>query len=352
LWAANTGESTVSKIDTVTIEEVGRYKTHWEWGSPSRTSVGLGADVAVGNRTGSVVKVYAELEDCVDTNGVPGIQTSSGKDDVLEWGQDDCVAWIAQAPRNMLRPVQWSPGTQDEASCQYLDQNVWTVAANAGHNGSVLVIVLDGETGESLHEVPIPELQIGYYGPYGAAFDTEGDFWFVDSGNDGPAQELVRVRGDDLSYDVWKTPDGYHPYGFTVDSHGRPWMAGWIGGILRFDPDTETFAVNPDYNGIGMQDDGNGHMWVVHYPYSLSAAISFDLETLEVDKIIEDSRFGSGRGLSFDVDGDFWVVGTSTAVQVDPETGHMDVYDGLDGAYTYSDMTGWALANVTDPPEG
>lgn len=32
------------------------------------------------------------------------------------------------------------------------------------------------------------------FGPYGAAFDTEGNFWFVDSGNDGPTQELGVVQ--------------------------------------------------------------------------------------------------------------------------------------------------------------
>jgi hypothetical protein len=68
LWAANTGESTVSKIDTRTITEEGRYRTHLEWGSPSRTSVGLGADVAVGNRTGSVVKIWADPADCAERN--------------------------------------------------------------------------------------------------------------------------------------------------------------------------------------------------------------------------------------------------------------------------------------------
>lgn len=352
LWAANTGESTVTKINTSTIEEVGRYKTHADWGSPSRTSVGLGADVAVGNRNGSVVKIWADEADCIDQNGIPGIQTSTGADDVYEYGQDDCLAWFTEVPRTMLRPVQWSPGNLDENSCEYLDQNVWTVASNAGQYGSVLVVILDGETGEIEHEVPVKEMSVGTYGPYGAGFDTNGDFWFVDSGNDGPEQELVRVRSDDLSYDIWDTPEGYHPYGFTVDSNGRPWMAGWHGGILRFDPDSETFAVNPDYNGIGMQDDGKGTMWVVHYPYSLAAVIGFDTETLEVNKIIENPKFISGRGLSFDFDGSAWIVGSTRAVQLDVQTEAIDVYDGLKSAYTYSDMTGWALKNVTEPPEG
>ncbi|MFO7563414.1 MAG: hypothetical protein R6X02_12285 [Enhygromyxa sp.] len=35
--------------------------------------------------------------------------------------------------------------------------------------------------------------------------------------------------------------------------------------------------------------------------------------------------------------------------KVDPETGEYWVYGGLVGAYTYSDMTGYALSNAGKP---
>src|SRR5688572_1625164 len=52
IWIANSSEGTVSKIDTVSLVEVGRYRTHPDFGDPSRTSVSLNGDVAVANRNG------------------------------------------------------------------------------------------------------------------------------------------------------------------------------------------------------------------------------------------------------------------------------------------------------------
>lgn len=70
LWAANSGQGTISKIDTQTLTELGRYLTSADGkGSPSRTSVSLTGDVAVANRNGGVTKVYASIDDCVDRDG-------------------------------------------------------------------------------------------------------------------------------------------------------------------------------------------------------------------------------------------------------------------------------------------
>ena len=100
IWIANTGEGTVSKIDTQTLEEVGRFQTRPDtFGSPSRTSVSRAGNVAVANRHGGVVKIYADHADCADTNGQAGIQTSTDATP-LPWGQDECIAWFG---RNGLR---------------------------------------------------------------------------------------------------------------------------------------------------------------------------------------------------------------------------------------------------------
>ena len=53
LWAANSDQGTISKIDTKTVTEVGRYIVRPDSaGSPSRTSVSLSGNVAVANRSG------------------------------------------------------------------------------------------------------------------------------------------------------------------------------------------------------------------------------------------------------------------------------------------------------------
>jgi hypothetical protein len=61
------------------------------------------------------------------------------------------------------------------------------------------------------------------------------------------------------------------------------------------------------------------------------------------------------RGISVDIDGYVWGVELSgtKAFRVDPVTFEYELYDGLVGAYTYSDMSGGQLSNVTcNPPAG
>ena len=90
IWVANAPESTISKINTRTMQEVGRYLTRADSdGNPSRTSVNLSGDVAVANRNGGVAKFYAQSEHCEDKNGDGSIQTSTGKDNVLAWDEEE-----------------------------------------------------------------------------------------------------------------------------------------------------------------------------------------------------------------------------------------------------------------------
>jgi streptogramin lyase len=351
IWVANSAQGTISKINTETLIEEGRYIVRPDSaGNPSRTSVSLSADVAVANRYGGITKVYARTADCQDTNGTPGIQTSTGAADVLAWGVEECVAWYAPMAYTTQRPLAWSKGNFNQATCLYEDQKVWTAAAQAGVGGSIVVTLLNGDTGLVEQEVPIPEVPIGGFGPYGAATDAEDNFWFVDSGNDGPVQELVRVRADDYSYKIWLTPS-ISPYGFTVDSKGRPWVAGYAGGVARFDPVTETFDLQPAYSGLGIQEDAQGRMWMAVYPWvDPNSVVAIDRDTMAVIKTVNIAGSSLLKGISIDFFGKVWAVDQgSSAFRIDPESGLFDVYSGLTGPYTYSDMTGWGLANVNNP---
>lgn len=349
IWVANSSQNAVSKINTQTMIEEGRYLVHPGNGNPSRTTVSLSGDVAIANRNGGITKVYANPDDCNEaTNGMAGLQTSIDAN-FLPWGQDDCVAWHTPMAYTTQRPVAWSPGTFNPATCGYEGQMVWTASAQANVSGSVVVTVLDGETGAVDSEVPIPEIAIGYFGPYGAAFDTNGDFWFVDSGNDGATQELVRVDAVTLDYDIWMTP-AINPYGFTVDTQGRPWIAGYAGGIARFDPVTETFDVNNSVTGLGIQEDANGIMWMAHYPWDTERVIAIDRDSMNVVNEINLPGASLAKGVSIDFYGYVWVVDQGTsAFRIDPVSESFDVFTGLVGPYTYSDMTGWGLSSVTNP---
>jgi streptogramin lyase len=114
--------------------------------------------------------------------------------------------------------------------------------------------------------------------------------------------------------------------------------------VARFSPETETWDVVPQVTGLGLQADGEGRVWVGSYPNTGVTAI--DVDTLEVVQVIPIAA-GVTKGVSIDFFGNVWVVSMGAdAYRVNPETLKVDIYNGLNDAYTYSDMTGWGLSNV------
>lgn len=350
IWVANSAEGTVSKLDTTTLTELGRYIVRPDSaGNPSRTSVNLSGDVAVANRAGDIVKIFAQTEDCADTNGTPGIQTSSGANDVLAWGEEECIAWYADLPYNAQRPVAWTAGTFDADACAWVDQAVWTTGANLSTAGSVHAMRLNGDTGALEIDLPVPELSVGSFGPYGGAVDAVGDFWFH-SRDAGLPHPLVHVDADGASYEIIDVPDPVAPYGITVDSNGRIWLAGYQGGLGRYDPMLGTWDTLDGFTGLGIQEDANGVMWMAIFPWdSLRGVHAFDVDTMtHLSTIDMSAEAPSSRGVSIDFDGYVWMVDqASSAWKIDPTFGTWERYDGLTGPYTYSDMTGWGLSLVT-----
>ena len=87
-------------------------------------------------------------------------------------------------------------------------------------------------------------------------------------------------------------------------------------------------------------------------PYTYRGVLGLDLETMEqVDQVDVPNGFNM-RGASFDFHGKLMVVGSTHAYRLDTSTKQVEAYEGLQTAYTYSDMTGWGLKNVTIPPQG
>ena len=346
IWIANSSQSTVSKINTVTLVEEGRYSTRATPGNPSRTSVALSGNVAVANRSGGVAKFYFDAENCPDTNGVPGIQTSTGANDVLPFGSDECLAWYADFAYSTQRPVAWSYGEFNEGSCTYENEKVWT----AGGLGNAEVLLLDGDTGVTEETVVIPNV-IGWAGLYGGAVDGLGNFWTVDHNWNGPST-LIRVDGSNFTYDEWETEVEVH-YGLTVDSNGRAWLCG-SGGASRFDPQTETWAHSPPINGGsalgGCMEDPDGILWNAAYPNAVLVGI--DTTTVQVVQMINIPSYV--HGVSIDFQGNLWGVEFSgdEAFRINKNTLQIDTVGGLVGAYTYSDMTGYALSAAGGVPSG
>jgi hypothetical protein len=333
IWIANSEENTISKIDTQTIVEEGRYRTHPGYGSPSRTSVSLSGDVGVANRSGGVAKFYAVEDSCQDQNGQPGIQTSTGKNDVLAWGEDDCRAWFTAMNYASQRPVAWAPGEWDASTCGYDDEKLWTSGANA----QVDVLLLDGDTGQIEDMVTIPEIDSGFYGIYGAASDGDGNFW----GSQLGIGHLVRVDREDLTYEVWPMPTS--GYGMTVDSEGYVWTCSY--DAARFDPNSETWQTNQVGGSGGCMADLEGTLWMSG---SNNGVVAVDTETLQVVDTVNLPDYV--HGVSIDFYGYVWGVSMNTdAYRIEPETKQIDTYSGLTYPYTYSDMTGFALHNAGSP---
>ncbi len=354
VFIANSQEGTVSKINTRTMEEEGRYLTRADGnGSPSRTSVSVdGKAVVVANRNVGLVKIWARSEFCA------GASTSSGKNDVKAWGTDDCVAWSTDFPdMTMQRPVAWTPG---QGPC-HLDQKIWTVTGTNGQSpgncgpGGVWIHRVDGETGVIEDTIKLEDDEfpctlavlpdgtgIGL-GIYGGAVDADGNFYTHGFDNG----KFARVDFDSLAVEIFSGGG----YGITVDTSGRPW---W-NGVSRFDYTTMTFE-NAGVSGGsgGIAEDLQGRMW---YANSSKGIGWVDVETMTPGDTVA-LPAGPGwtvKGVSVDIDGFIWAIrqDETVAYKVDPDTYAITSYNGLNGPYTYSDMTGGAIANVTcNPPEG
>jgi len=325
IWIANSSQNTISKINTETLVEEGRYYTRPDMqGSPSRTSVSLTGNVAVANRSGGLTKFYANHDDCNGGN------TSSGPNDVKAWGDEDCMAWHTPMAYQSQRPVAWTQGVFDKAACAIEDEKVWTSGSPDGN--SMEVVLVDGDTGIIEEIIPVPGVNAGFYGIYGAAVASAGNFW----GSQLGGGTLVHVNLQTFDLQTWPTPAG--GYGMTVDQDGYVWTCSFQAG--RFDPQTETWQqANVGGNG-GCMPDGGDILWLANNPL-----VGINRMTLAVEYSIPLPEYV--HGVSVDYQGYVWGVSmSSNAYRIDPATGNFDTVGGLIGPYTYSDMTGFALNNV------
>ncbi len=354
VFIANTNDATMSKINTRTLVEEGRYATGGI--SPSRTSVSIDAKaVVVANRGTGIAKYWAMPEFCdPNANGVAGLQTSKGKFNVLPFREDDCLAWYTEFPgKTVQRPVQWASGTFDPETCTYQNQKVWTVTGAMGFGptfcgaSGVWVHRLNGDTGVIEDEIHIPngEFPCGYsnegtdVGAYGGAVDADGNFWFHNQ-----FDSLARIDYDTLDYEIF--PLAGYAYGITVDTQGRVWFSG---GLNRFDYTTKEWKGSDALfeGGGGIAQDFQNRIWMA----GNNDVTWVNMETFAIGDTVTLPGEGQVKGVSVDMDGYIWAVLTGGhAHKIHPNTYARESYDGLNDPYTYSDMTGGALYNVNCKP--
>ncbi|RAL23641.1 hypothetical protein DL240_05635 [Lujinxingia litoralis] len=346
IWIANTGEGTISKVDSSTVQEIARYRTGPPNAlDPSRTSVDSFGDVYVGNRAGRGVTKIASGSECVDKNANGSIETSTGAGDIKDWGQDECVIWHRSLPDGGIiralaaqqegdRAVVWVGGW---------DSTIWK---------------LDGETGDVLLRTrsPVP--------PYGFALDQEGNLWIANLGNllgridtlqcldeTSCNQDACGNDGDDCVKQRINAPKS--GYGITVDFKQRVWLGG---NVMRYDPaqpqGQRWFAVEglPFVHGISADEQG------YIYGASLGQGIArMDADNPNDNTIIAGTAGQSVKGVAVDLEGKVWGINRqhNNAFVVEPGPGLHDgavseTLTGLVSPYTYSDMTGSQLRFATN----
>jgi len=334
IWIANSGEHTISKLDTITGVETGRYSA---CSNPSRTSVDLYGDVWAACRSdGGVAKIHVYEKNCIDKNNNGQIETSRdlNGDGVIQGnemyskGKDECVRFITYPGGSCQRAA----GVDSE---NYAWIGEW--------HGKTLRR-LHPDDGHVVQQIGIPA------NPYGLVVDGNGIIWV--SGRGG--SKLVRVDPKTNKVNSYSSNLGcLQPYGITLDYKGRPWIGNcccWHVGY-RFDPSNNTWAAAGVHaRPRGVAGAANGRMYIANDQSSQVAVVDSDsMQTLAYINL------GSNRfpvGMAVDFDGFVWAVNqkTSSATKIDPANNSIVLEHKVGSSpYTYSDMTGYSLHTYTAP---
>lgn len=373
LWVADTNLPGVAKIDLETMTIVARYITGGS--STSRTTVNALGEAFIGSRAdgngkAGVTKVSPLGSKCPDTNGDGVITTSTGPDNVLPYGQDDCVLWHTETQGDIRGlAAQDIAGTQHDDICKSFDPSkefdpnkfiekdehyIWV----GGLHG--MVYKIDSETGKILIATTSP------MGVYGAALAGDGKLW-VGSGG-GLAFGFIDTTKcvDQASCDAAQvctvactetacpaTCDGaakasitgqLKGYGITVDHKQRVWRSGYpTAGVMRYDslaPANQRLAHStaPAYGG-GIAADAQGWVW--------AANLNGGVVRVNADTMAHTSIPVASKGIAVDAAGRVFAVEYNGAVHLIEPGATLDAYTltanaiPLKGiAYAYSDMTG------------
>jgi hypothetical protein len=392
IWIANTREGTVSKVDTNTYTELGRYNIPAvDWNidmnenGPSRTSVDSDGNVYAGARLGSgVTKVSASGADCPDTNGDGMITTSTGPGNVLPPGQDDCVLWTTMIDGDArgvavqeIAPV-FEVDVQPDAPPVITEipgaRYVWVGGqiTDGGRGWVPRLHKLDAETGDILLTLDPPPAPT-----YGLALDGRGNLWVSGRQLESLARvDTTRCVDNTCNMETvcvtqcneTSCPDtcddavlerielNRTTYGITVDCSQRIWLGGAHGGmgVMRYDPlapaddrfDFVMGVAGDDDEGVhGIAADASGWVWGGARDLGVWR---IDAETLQFVQVAGTggSDFNA-KGMAIDRRGRVWAIPfrMSYAMVITPGATINDAVvekpiSGFSGPYTYSDMTG------------
>ncbi|MFZ5988016.1 MAG: prenyltransferase/squalene oxidase repeat-containing protein [Bacillota bacterium] len=331
IWIANAGEGTLSKLDTRTGKEVARYRTGPNSStSPSRTAVDKDGNCWVANRVqGTVLKVA--MTGGIDRNGNGVIDTSRDvnnnglidSSEILPWGQDEAILSVTDVGYN----------TYPRALAIDKKGRIWVGIYNQNK-----FIVLNSDGTKTNISIPVT------YPPYGASIDSNGILW---SATLNSYINKIDTNNDKFLKHYYV---GSTTYGIVVDKNGIVWSASSSSNsLIRFDPTTEKYTNNYGNGSVGrgVAVDKDGNVWA---SYSGNDRLNkFDATG---KYLLSVNMYPNGRGpigVGVDGDGNIWAVNQSTnnATKIKIDGTILGYYRVGSGPYTYSDMTGFNLQNIT-----
>jgi len=321
IWIANSSDNNVHKINTQTGDKFGPFPVGT---NPSRTAVTRDGGVWVGNR---------------DSHNVTKLD-SDGNHIITVNLADSCE------PRGV-------------AIDKY--ENVWVGCfaingfARSRANGYVYKINSDGVIANGYpfdSHIPL----------YGFAIDGGGFLWSSRlTSTSGPAS-LLRIDTnknpeDEGFFQKFDFDHDYQTYGIVVDFYGAIWYGGVQENSIKkvvYDSNTNSLTTTsydvPNCNDVvrGVAIDHQNNIWAVCT--GANTVHKFDNTGTHLG---EYSTHGVNPiGVGIDAEGDVWVMNYSSgnAVELNNNNGSLKrEFTVGAGPYSYSDITGFNLINITAP---
>ncbi|OAD19875.1 conserved hypothetical protein, secreted [Candidatus Thiomargarita nelsonii] len=327
IWIANSGENTVSKIDTVTGCELGRYLTGPGNEDPSRTTVDINGDLWVGNRESNTATKFLLNPPAGATSQPDNVDCTINPASVLPWGTDVAMALrinVDSGPRALAVDAL---------------NNVWI--GGSGQNMGYY----NGTTG-----IQIKNIHVGRT-CYGALIDGNGTLWVSNKNT----AYLTRIDNPDApgnghTMSFIPTGDGW-VYGISIDQQGYIYTSGYTNNRLRqLDPATNTWnysvSISGGGYGRGVAVGLDGDVWVAH-----SSTHRVTRHNAADGSLIATVGVGNTpTGVATAADGKIWVTNynSNSVMRIDPNTNLEDfTRTGHTSPYNYSDMTGIISRNIT-----
>ncbi len=370
MWIPNTGEDTVSKIDTRTGRETARYRTWFgpagqpgyfnhlnqsEGAAPSRTAVDRDGNVYVANRhfdnrPTDVIKILAfggidrnnngviDTSFDANTNGMIGVDeflpmgdtNGNGRIDPAEI-RDERIAWIVS-----VGPA----GGLGRALTLDRDGNIWL-----GLYSARTFYKLSPDDGHIL----LGPISVAPHQPYGAVIDGQGVLWSPNEGTSLLKFDTVQLTNRIYNIGSYLSEG----YGIAVGNN-RVYVSAYQGGctFLEFNPLTEVFRAPAAscFSSLHLAVDMDGNL--LAGPFISGGATKFRPDGSVLWSRPKQTGTGQVRGTVVDSDNNVW--------QIHLDTSNISKFRGFDGAplgvfpvgnypYLYTDATGLSTFTTTSP---